>query len=216
MKLIKLVCSAATLMVSFGAMAAPFTYTWSTTSSGNSTGDFAGAAGRPVVISITLDNGGSTNVSQTWSPTTPPISVSFSLSGNVLSTIDVFSVGHALSANGSSFQSDAAGNLFRMPHSFNGTLTSQNAVTQGTDTDPVSSWSISQSNPIYQSDVNTNSISVLNHTQMNTPSNWQRAGIAPATSSSATAVPSMPLVAFGVLGLILSFFGSRFKSKSSV
>jgi len=205
-------------MVSFSAMAAPFTYTWSTTTSANATGDFAGTAGRPVVISITLDNGGNTNVSQTWSATTPPISVSFSLSGSVLSTINVFSVGHTLSANGSSFQSDAAGNLTAMPHSFAGTLSSQVAVTQGTDTDPVSSWSVSQSNPIYQSDAGNNSISVSNHTQMNVASNWQRTAtvVPPATSSSATAVPSMPMVAFGVLGLILSFFGSRFKSKSSV
>lgn len=214
MKIIKLMCCSTILMASFGAMAAPFTYTWSSTTDGGSSGDFTGAAGRPVVISITLDNGGSTNVNQTWT-SSELVSVSYSLSGSALSTIAVTVAGHSLNVAPGDFQSNGAGDLTAMSTSYNGELTNQTPVTPGTDTDPVFKWWINTGNPIYSSDGNTNTIKVNNHTQMNTASNWQRSGSAtpPAASNTVTAVPSMPMVAFGILGLMLSFFGGRFKTK---
>lgn len=216
MKIVKLVCCCAMFMASVGAMAAPFTYTWSTTDDGTSSGDLAGTPGRPVVISITLDNGGSTNVNQTWGPN-QLTSVSFSISGSVVSTIDVTHPDHTLIAAGV-FQSNAAGDLTVMLSSFRGTMVSQAPVTPGTDTDPVGNWYVTTSgNTIYISGGGSNSLKVNNHLQMNTASNWQRAGIAtPPASNNATAVPSMPMVAFGILGLMLSFFGGRFKAKGGV
>ncbi|WP_299772406.1 hypothetical protein [uncultured Pseudoteredinibacter sp.] len=205
-------------IISPGAMATQYIYTWSTTTNGGSTGDFSGPAGRPVVVSITLDNGGTTNINQTWT-SAQIVEVSFSLSGNILSSMNPSLPGHTLTATPTSIlQSDGAGDLSVMPNSISGALASQVSVTPGSDTDPVDEWYINAANGIYFSDLRNNDLSVANVIQNNSAASWQQGGSVPSPGapSAAQAVPTFPAFAVFLLSLIIGAAGARAHRRKKV
>lgn len=134
------------------AMSAPYSVTWTSTLSGSSTSPYN--AGEPTSITFLLDNGGTTNVSQTWNAVdVARVIYVFNDAPNTITTVFDPNSTDGLSSTSGSFATDAAGILISSPTSWNDTSASGTVVSSN---DPAGTtdfrWWVNGNNQILVND----------------------------------------------------------------
>ena len=134
------------------AISAPYSVTWTSTLSGSSTSPYN--AGEMTSITFWLDNGGTTNVSQTWNAVdVVRVIYVFNDAPNTITTMFDPNSTDGLSDTSGSFATDAAGVLISSPTSWNDTSASGTVVSSN---DPAGTtafrWWVNGANQILVND----------------------------------------------------------------
>jgi len=173
------------LIVSF-ANASPFTFVYEGTISNTSISGLSESD--PMVISLVLDNGNSSLISQTWNYTAFQ-SITFT-SGSWSASID-YSTGEELDYNTGSFATDGTGTLTSVMNAWEDEYVSNSNVT-GTDDPTTVRWYLNGANSIYYSSLGD--IALLDVADIRTAANWS---VVPEPSEYAA------FAGLGMLGLAL-------------
>lgn len=203
MTCLRVVCISVLLAMSSIVSSAPFVYNWTDVSSVGSSGSFSGTTGQPFSIVVTLDNGGASNISQTWT-ISQVVSIAFILNGATLATLDPQHPDYSSTTSSGSYASDASGDLVLVPTSVSGFLSSQAPVISATDPDPVFSWFINGANEVYASGLggSISSVFAQNVTGNRVASNWGQGAPAPITPPVVATPKAVPVASPFVLGLL--------------
>ncbi|MCX7109093.1 MAG: PEP-CTERM sorting domain-containing protein [Proteobacteria bacterium] len=147
--------------------ASPIQYAFNTTVSSSSISGVS--VGNAAKITVTLDNGGSGLISQTWTTATDLKSVIFDFNNGGLLTTFFTPWGGGLTASAGNFATNASGVLTSVMTSWEdydvGTDFTTNGQTPG-------SWFLNGQNGVYLDPSSLNSISVNNVGLVRTPSSW--------------------------------------------
>ena len=181
----------ALMVMATSASAVPFSYRFESQISGfDPSGTFA-EAGDPASITVTLDNGGNTDLSQVWTADHLQ-SVTFDINNGaaVVSFFSPFDGG--LSGSSGSFATDAVGNLISAPSNWSdSSATVDFAASFPFDTDL--SWFINGENEVLFDDSLSVALSLANVQGVLDPANWSRV--------TATAIPLPPTLLLLLVGL---------------
>jgi len=183
------------LSVTSLAIANPFTVSISTTQDTSDLPQFFN--GEAISISIVLDNGGTTAISQTWT-SVDVVSITFSMN-NVPNTVTTVFPGASLTTTTGSFVTDASGSLTEVPSEWNG---HSPAIISTNDPNTVTNFYINGANRVYY---NTEGAAGM----LDVPNNinaayWDFENGSPAP---AKAIPTMSQWAMIVLSLMLLVIG---------
>ncbi len=198
--MIKQITSVAALVavasVSQLASAAPFSMTWTSTVLDEDT--YSGYIGESATITVVVDNGGTSNVSQVWA-TTDIVSLTFSFGHGTTPITTVFDPnggGNFAFASGQ-YETDGAGALIAVP-----SMAGEEPAPV-TD-DPINSsleWYVNGANGVYYSFPQGNGFLEVNNVGTNTdPGSWSNP--AAVAAGPVEPVPALPLV-----GLVLAALG---------
>ncbi|TGD71522.1 hypothetical protein E4634_17880 [Mangrovimicrobium sediminis] len=201
--MIKQITSVAALVavasVSQVASAAPFSMTWTSTVSIEDT--YSGYVGESATITVVVDNGGTSNVSQVWA-TTDIVSLTFSFGHATTPITTVFDPnggGNFAFASGQ-YQTDGTGALTAVP-----SMAGDEAAP--TTNDPINSsleWFVNGLNGIYYSFPMGNGFLEVNNVGTNTdPGSWSN----PAPVAAGPAGPVEPVPALPLVGLVMAALG---------
>ena len=135
------------LSMAFSANAALFHFEFNGTVR-NSTSTLSGVSvGDSAVITVGLDNGNSSNVSQVWTANDLQ-SITFDFNNGAILTTFLSPFGGALSASAGSFQTDALGTLTSVMSNWGDGIVGSNWVSN--DSFAPSLWWLDGNNPVYQ------------------------------------------------------------------
>ena len=190
------------MVMATSASAVPFSYRFESTVSGNTIG-FPVLPGDPASITVTLDNGGTSDLSQVWTAADLQ-SVTFDIN-NGAATVNFFSPfdgGLILdpAAGPGSFATDAAGNLVSVPSGETGWqdrfVTADFAASFPFDTSLF--WFINGANPLLFDESRLLALSLAEVQGMSDPANWTR-----VTVTALPLPPTLLLLLVGLGGLVL-------------
>lgn len=148
------------------AFAGPIQFAFNTTVS--SSGISGVAAGNAAKITVTLDNGGNSLISQTWNTATDLKSVAFDFNNGGLLTTFFTPWGSGLDFSSGNFATDAGGVLTSVMTDWEDFSVGSDYTTNGT---APFQWYLNGFNSIY-TDVQAESILINNVESMLTPSSW--------------------------------------------
>ena len=182
----------ALMVMATSASAVPFSYRFESTVSGNTIG-FPVLPGDPASITVTLDNGGMSDLSQVWTGADLQ-SVTFDINNDaaVVSFFSPFDGG--LSGDAGSFETDATGSLISTPLEwFDEDISTD--FTANVPVTPVLLWFINGFNPVLADDGDL-SLYLSDVAGMRNPANWSRVTALPLP-------PTLLLLLVGLAGVAL-------------
>ena len=185
---------AALMVMGTNASAVPFSYRFESTIS-TAPLSLPAAVGDPASITVTLDNGGTSDLSQVWTAAGLQ-SVTFDVNNGAI-TVSFFSpFDGGLDLDFGSFETDATGTLISVPSFWSDQdVTADFAVNFAFDTDL--SWSITDANPVLF-DGGALELFVAGTIGLTDPANWTR-----VTVTALPLPPTLLLLLVGLGGLVL-------------
>ncbi len=145
-------------------------------------------AGDSVVVTVVVDNGGSSSLSQTWQAS-DVVSVTFNFGGGAhITTFDPNGTDGLDSTTGT-FTTDASGALTAVPSSWTD-QTNVNVVSTNSSQTP-NAWFLNSMNDKYYTDAFNNAVGIPDDTENINPANWSLSSTPPA----AVPGPSAPAIA---------------------
>ena len=184
----------ALMVMGTSASAVPFSYRFESTVSGLTTG-FSVLPGDPASITVTLDNGGMSDLSQVWTAAHLQ-SVTIDVDNGAVFAIFFSPFDGGLDLDIGSFETDAAGTLTSVPSFWSDVDVTTNFGVSF----PIGSglgWTITDANPVLF-DGDTLGLFVTNTIGLTDPANWSR-----VTSTALPLPPTLLLLIVGLGGVAL-------------
>lgn len=181
----------ALMVMATSASAVPFSYRFDSTVIAGTTG-LPASPGDSASITVTLDNGGTSDLSQVWTGADLE-SVTFNINNGaaVVSFFSPFDGG--LSDDAGSFETDATGSLISAPLEwFDEDISTD--FTANVPVTPVLLWYINGFNPVLADDDDL-SLYLSDVAGMRNPDNWSRVTALPLP-------PTLPLLIVGLVGVV--------------